>query len=74
MFSEEIALQLQEDEMTLHQTEYQPQVVNDVTMTTQTQQPQQSRRREQSNVSTITTLRLCVMSLSLCSVYYYEIV
>ena len=64
MFSEEIALQLQEDEMTLHQTEYQPQVVNDVTMTTQTQQPQQSRRREQSNVS-ITTKAMCNVIVSL---------
>ena len=65
MFSEEIALQLQEDEMTLHQTEYQPQVVNDVTMTTQTQQPQQSRRREQSNVSVITTKAMCNVIVSL---------
>ena len=56
LHSEEIALQLQQDEMTLHQTQYQhqPQVINHITMTTaQTQHCEQSRGREQSNVSEI---------------------
>lgn len=52
LYSEEIALQLQQDEMTLQQIEHQhlPQAVNHVTTaTTQTQCPPQSGGRQQSN-------------------------